>query len=130
MLHPCERKIVIDDKLMRHALRATGSENGNPPPPLQNGMAGRSRCDEDRPLIPVDSSVWIDYSEGFGDLILTGVLQGFSDHKAFNEARKLLTSLTVVQLGGQERFRSIRRPSRPPRCPNPNLNPIWDSYDD
>ena len=50
-----------------------------------------------------------------GDLILTEVLQGFSDEKAFNEARNLLTSLTVIQLGGQEiaiqaarNFRALR----------------------
>ena len=50
-----------------------------------------------------------------GDLILTEVLQGFSDERAFNETRKLLTSLTVIQLGGQEiaiqaarNFRALR----------------------
>jgi predicted nucleic acid-binding protein len=85
-------------------------------------------------LILVDSSVWIDYFRGasnapterlddllsreplaIGDLILTEVLQGFSDEKAFNEARNLLTSLTVIQLGGQEtaiqaarNFRALR----------------------
>jgi predicted nucleic acid-binding protein len=72
-------------------------------------------------LILVDSSVWIDYFRGtsnapaerldhllseeplaIGDLILTEVLQGFSDEKEFNEARKLLTSLTVIELGGRE----------------------------
>jgi predicted nucleic acid-binding protein len=86
-------------------------------------------------LILVDSSVWIDYFRGLknapaerldyllgseplaiGDLILTEVLQGFSDEKMFNEARRLLTSLTVIQLGGQEiavqaarNFRALRR---------------------
>jgi predicted nucleic acid-binding protein len=85
-------------------------------------------------LILVDSSVWIDYFRGvsnapterlddllsseplaIGDLILTEVLQGFSDERAFNETRKLLTSLTVIQLGGQEiaiqaarNFRALR----------------------
>jgi predicted nucleic acid-binding protein len=72
-------------------------------------------------LILVDSSVWIDYFNGtittqtekldqlleseplaIGDLILTEVLQGFANERDFNQARKLLTSLTVVQLGGQE----------------------------
>ena len=72
-------------------------------------------------MILVDSSVWIDYFRGtsnapaerldhllseeplaIGDLILTEVLQGFSDEKEFNEARKLLTSLTVIELGGRE----------------------------
>jgi predicted nucleic acid-binding protein len=71
-------------------------------------------------LILVDSSVWIDYFRGattaqteklhqllgseplaIGDLILTEVLQGFDDEREFNQARKMLTSLTVVELGGQ-----------------------------
>lgn len=37
-----------------------------------------------------------------GDLILTEVLQGFGSERDFNQARKMLTSLTVVELGGQE----------------------------
>jgi hypothetical protein len=72
-------------------------------------------------LILVDSSVWIDYFKGtvtaqtekldsllgseplaIGDLILTEVLQGFAAERDFNAARKMLTSLTVVELGGQE----------------------------
>ena len=85
-------------------------------------------------MILVDSSVWIDYFKGaitaqtekldkllgheplaIGDLILTEVLQGFADEPDFNEARKLLTSLMVVELGGQEiaiqaarNFRALR----------------------
>ena len=72
-------------------------------------------------MILVDSSVWIDYFKGainaqtekldkmlghqplaIGDLILTEVLQGFTNERDFNKARKMLTSLTVVQLGGQK----------------------------
>jgi predicted nucleic acid-binding protein len=72
-------------------------------------------------LILVDSSVWIDYFKGaitpqteklhsllgseplaIGDLILTEVLQGFADERDFQRARKLLTLLTVVDLGGQD----------------------------
>jgi predicted nucleic acid-binding protein len=86
-------------------------------------------------LILVDSSVWIDYFKGaitaptekldqllgreplaIGDLILTEVLQGFADERDFNTARKMLTSLTVVELAGQEiaiqaarNFRALRR---------------------
>ena len=86
-------------------------------------------------MILVDSSVWIDYFKGaitaqtekldkllgheplaIGDLILTEVLQGFIDEHDFNEARKLLTSLLVVEMGGQEiaiqaarNFRALRR---------------------
>ena len=72
-------------------------------------------------MILVDSSVWIDYFRGtitaqtekldtllgqellaIGDLILTEVLQGFTNEREFNEVRKMLTSLTVVELGGLE----------------------------
>jgi predicted nucleic acid-binding protein len=51
-----------------------------------------------------------------GDLILTEVLQGFADERDFNKARKLLTSLTVVELGEEEiairaarNFRALRK---------------------
>jgi predicted nucleic acid-binding protein len=86
-------------------------------------------------LILVDSSVWIDYFRGtmtaqteildallgqqplaIGDLILTEVLQGFDDERDFNDARKMLTVLTVVDLGGEEiaiqaakNFRALRK---------------------
>ena len=86
-------------------------------------------------MILVDSSVWIDYFRGaanlqtevldsllgrqplaIGDLILTEVLQGFDDERDFNTARKMLTALTVVELGGEEiviqaakNFRALRR---------------------
>jgi predicted nucleic acid-binding protein len=71
-------------------------------------------------MILVDSSVWIDYFRGtstrqtdvldatlgseplaIGDLILTEVLQGFRTDREFNRAKKLLTSLSVIELGGQ-----------------------------
>jgi predicted nucleic acid-binding protein len=97
-------------------------------------VARRSRRDAERPLILVDSSVWIDYFRGsitaqtekldqllsseplaIGDLILTEVLQGFDDERDFNKARKMLTALTVVELGGQgtaiqaaRNFRALR----------------------
>jgi len=86
-------------------------------------------------VILVDSSVWIDYFRGavttqtekldsllchdplaIGDLILTEVLQGIDNEKDFNKVRLLLTSLTVVELGGQEiaiqaarNFRALRK---------------------
>jgi len=86
-------------------------------------------------LILVDSSVWIEYFKGtittqtemldgllgqqpmaIGDLILTEVLQGFNRDRDFNHARKMLTSLMVVELGGQEiaiqaakNFRALRK---------------------
>jgi predicted nucleic acid-binding protein len=72
-------------------------------------------------LILVDSSVWIDYFNGaatpqadkldsllgreplaIGDLILSEVLQGFGDDRDFAKARRLLTSLMMVQIGGPE----------------------------
>jgi predicted nucleic acid-binding protein len=85
-------------------------------------------------VILVDSSVWIDYFRGTstresdkldsllgteqvatGDLILTEVLQGFSAERDFNQARKLMTSLEVIALAGQDiaieaakNFRTLR----------------------
>jgi len=72
-------------------------------------------------MILVDSSVWIDYFRGvstlqtdrldtllgaeplaIGDVILTEVLQGFVHERAFNQALALLTSLTLVEVGGRE----------------------------
>ncbi len=71
-------------------------------------------------MILVDSSVWIDYFRGTttpqaekldallgnepiatGDLILAEVLQGFVSNRDFNQARKLMTSLVIVDLAGQ-----------------------------
>ena len=85
-------------------------------------------------MILVDSSVWIDYFRGvstrqtdrldallgaeplaIGDVILAEVLQGFIHERAFNQALALLTSLTLVEVGGQEiaiqaarNFRTLR----------------------
>ncbi len=85
-------------------------------------------------MILVDSSVWIDFFRGtatpqtdrldallgseplaVGDLVLAEVLQGFNSDRDFNQARKLLTSLAVVELGGQHiaiqaarNFRTLR----------------------
>lgn len=85
-------------------------------------------------MILVDSSVWIDYFRGAatpqaekldsllgeeliatGDLILTEVLQGFGSDRDFNQARKLMTSLVVVDLAGRDiairaakNFRALR----------------------
>jgi hypothetical protein len=72
-------------------------------------------------VIVVDSSVWIDYLRGvdsvhvnvldsllgteplaIGDLILTEVLQGFSDEKEFNQALKLFNELDLVMIGGRD----------------------------
>ena len=85
-------------------------------------------------MILVDSSVWIDYFNGtstpqadeldrllgnerlaIGDLILTEVFQGFRSDHDFDQAKKLLTSLIVIDLAGQdvaiqaaENFRTLR----------------------
>ena len=72
-------------------------------------------------MILVDSSVWIDFFNGavteqtekldlllirqplaIGDLIFTEVLQGFAEERDFQQVRKMLTSLTVVELGWQK----------------------------
>jgi len=86
-------------------------------------------------VILVDSSVWVDYFRGvpspeaemldrllghellaIGDLILAEVLQGFDKDSTFEAARKLLTALDVVELGGREvaiqaakNFRRLRK---------------------
>lgn len=85
-------------------------------------------------MILVDSSVWIDYFRGVatpqsdrldellgreglatGDIVLTEVLQGFTSEKDFNQALRLLSSLTLVQIGGEDilvqaarNFRALR----------------------
>jgi predicted nucleic acid-binding protein len=72
-------------------------------------------------VILVDSSVWADYFRGVdtaeadkldtllgveqvvtGDLILTEVLQGFISEREFNQGRKLLASLPMIPLVGEE----------------------------
>lgn len=72
-------------------------------------------------MILVDSSVWIDYFRGTatpeaelldgllgtepvatGDLILAEVLQGFVSDRDFNQARKLMMNLGIVNLGGED----------------------------
>ena len=86
-------------------------------------------------MIVVDSSVWIDYFTGrktpgaeqldsllgeelvaIGDLILIEVLQGFRADKDFRQARKLLLTLTVVNmldtniaLKSAANFRTLRK---------------------
>lgn len=86
-------------------------------------------------MVLVDSSVWIAYFNGattpeterldallsqepvgLGDLILTEVLQGFRLDKDYRTARKLLTSLSIYDLLGQdsairaaEHYRMLRK---------------------
>jgi predicted nucleic acid-binding protein len=85
-------------------------------------------------VILVDSSVWIDYFRGVvtpqsdrldgllgreplatGDIVLTEVLQGFTSDRDFNQALRPLSSLTLVQIGGEDvvvqaarNFRALR----------------------
>src|ERR1700722_8431515 len=85
-------------------------------------------------MILVDSNVWIDYFRGkqssqtdrlhallgnepiaTGDSILTEVLQGFGSAKDFNQGKKLLTSLPIIELVGRDiviqaanNFRALR----------------------
>ncbi len=85
-------------------------------------------------MILVDSSVWIDYFRGLatpqtdrldallgaeplatGDIVLTEVLQGFASERDFNNALHLLTSLSVINIAGQDiavqaarNFRALR----------------------
>jgi hypothetical protein len=85
-------------------------------------------------VILVDSSVWIDYFRGVatphsdrldalldaeplatGDVVLAEVLQGFSRQRDFDDALRLLTSVEIIDIGGQEiavkaarNFRALR----------------------
>jgi predicted nucleic acid-binding protein len=86
-------------------------------------------------MILVDSSVWVDYFNGtasretdfldsilgsesvaIGDLIMTEVLQGFRSDSDYNQAKVLLTGLTVLEMLGQDlaiktadNYRALRR---------------------
>jgi len=72
-------------------------------------------------VILVDSSVWIDYFRGvatpqadrldallgveglaMGDVVLAEVLQGFVSERDFVDALRLLTSLSVIDIAGQD----------------------------
>ncbi|MBL3591800.1 MAG: PIN domain nuclease [gamma proteobacterium endosymbiont of Lamellibrachia anaximandri] len=72
-------------------------------------------------MIFVDSSVWINFFNGkkssetdrldyllcsepvaLGDLVLIEVLQGFRHDSDYETAKELLTSLTILDLGGQD----------------------------
>jgi hypothetical protein len=72
-------------------------------------------------VVLVDSSVWIDYFRGVhtrqterldsllgaealavGDLIVTEVLQGLRDERAFDQARDALEEFTLVEIAGYD----------------------------
>lgn len=85
-------------------------------------------------MILVDSSVWVDYFRGVvneptdrldallgvemlavGDLSLTEVLQGFPSDREFREAKRVLGSLTMIEIVGAKiaiqaavNFRALR----------------------
>ena len=84
-------------------------------------MDGRSGENENRQMIVVDSSVWINYFNGtstfqtnlfntllgnelivVGDIILVEVLQGFRKEKDFKQARKLLETLIFHEMLGKD----------------------------
>ncbi|MEM8483937.1 MAG: PIN domain nuclease [Bacteroidota bacterium] len=86
-------------------------------------------------MIIVDTSVWIDFFNGrdtpqtntldrllgnepvaIGDLILLEILQGFRSDKDYQQAKQLLSSLTIFELLGRENaiksaafFRTLRK---------------------
>lgn len=92
-------------------------------------------------MIMVDSSVWIDYFRNTvnpqtdlldallgqesvltGDLILIELLQGFPSLRDFKQARRLLSTLPVIELAGQrtaiagaKNFRLLRSLGLTPR---------------
>ena len=85
-------------------------------------------------MILVDSSVWIDYFRGsatpqanrldallgaeplaIGDVVLAEVLQGFTSDRDFNNALRLLMTVSVIDIGGRDiavqaarNFRALR----------------------
>ena len=85
-------------------------------------------------MILVDSSVWIDYFRGIptvqtdrldlllgseplviGDIVLAEVLQGFTSERDFQQALRLMTSLTLIDIPGHDiavqaarNFRTLR----------------------
>ena len=93
-------------------------------------------------MIVVDTSVWIDYFRGVvtpqsdkldallgieqvltGDLILTEVLQGFVSERDFNQARKLLASVPLIPLVGEDvAFQASRAGQKLPQTQDPRDN--------
>lgn len=96
-------------------------------------------------MILVDSSVWIDFFNGrdmpavsrlvdlledgsaplaMADLVLFEVLRGFREEQDFNAARRSLSALPVVEIGGEEEalraaqhYRALRAQGRTVRSP-------------
>lgn len=98
-------------------------------------------------MILVDSSVWIDFFRGtvtpqserldqllgrepllIGDLILAEVLQGFTSERDFNQARKMLEALELVNLGGAEMAVQAARNFRTLRAKGVTIRKTIDTF--
>ena len=98
-------------------------------------------------MILVDSSVWIDFFRGtvtpqserldqllgrepllIGDLILAEVLQGFTSERDFNQARKILGALELVNLGGAEMAVQAARNFRTLRAKGVTIRKTIDTF--
>ena len=98
-------------------------------------------------MVLVDSSVWIDFFRGtvtpqserldqllgrepllIGDLILAEVLQGFTSERDFNQARKMLGALELVNLGGAEMAVQAARNFRTLRAKGVTIRKTIDTF--
>ena len=98
-------------------------------------------------MILVDSSVWIDFFRGtvtpqserldqllgrepllIGDLILAEVLQGFTSERDFNQARKMLGALELVNPGGAEMAVQAARNFRTLRAKGVTIRKTIDTF--
>ena len=98
-------------------------------------------------MILVDSSVWIDFFRGtvtpqserldqllgrepllIGDLILAEVLQGFTSERDFNQVRKMLGALELVNLGGAEMAVQAARNFRTLRAKGVTIRKTIDTF--
>ena len=98
-------------------------------------------------MILVDSSVWINFFRGtvtpqserldqllgrepllIGDLILAEVLQGFTSERDFNQARKMLGALELVNLGGAEMAVQAARNFRTLRAKGVTIRKTIDTF--
>lgn len=98
-------------------------------------------------MILVDSSVWIDFFRGtvtpqserldqllgrepllIGDLILAEVLQGFTSERDFNQARKMLGALELVNLGRAEMAVQAARNFRTLRAKGVTIRKTIDTF--
>ena len=80
--------IVIDEKLMKETLRLTGLKT-------KREAVVNPQSEKLDALLGVEQLLT-------GDLILTEVLQGFVSDRDFNQARKLLASMPLVSLIGED----------------------------